>query len=388
MSVKIQFFSHHISKAFRLGCCVLCSVSLVGCSFFGSKAAKPKPVDLGANIPLIRVSQTWSAQLGTASSLPLGMHVKDSTVTLVAADGTVAAIDARTGSDLWRIRMDVPLTSGVGSDGRWTAVVSQGNELVVLEAGREKWREAIPAQVFTAPLVAGDRVFVLAADRTLLAFDASSGRRLWSQPRSGEALVLQQPGVLMAVDNTLVAGLSGKLVGLNPGNGLVRWETPIATARGTNDVERLVELVAPASRAQYSVCARAFQAAVGCIDVRNPSVQWTQKSTGVQGLGGDTNFVYGTQSNGNVTAWRRNGGEQVWSTERLAYRQLTAPLLLGRSVVVGDESGTVHLLSRDDGSPLTRFETDGSGIAAIPVEAGNTLVVVTRKGRIYGFRQD
>ena len=388
MSVQIQFSSFGTSRLLRLGWCVLFSASLAGCSFFGGKNAKPKPADLGVNVPLIGVSQAWSAQLGSAGSLPLGIHVQGSTVTLASADGTVMAVDARTGSDLWRTRLNMPLTSGVGSDGKWTAVVSQGNELVVLQAGREKWRETIPAQVFTAPLVAGERVFVLAADRTLLAFDADSGRRLWSQPRSGEALVLRQPGVLIAVGNTLVAGLSGRLVGISPDNGLVRWESAIASPRGTNDVERLVELVAPVSRVGYSVCARAFQAGVGCVDVRNAAVQWTQKSSGAEGVDGDAAALYGTQSNGAVTAWRRSDGEQSWTTQRLAYRQLTAPLLLGRSVVVGDESGLLHLLSREDGSPLTRLQTDGSGIAAHPVEAAGTLVAVTRKGRIYGFRPD
>ena len=388
MSVKLQFSSSRTSRVLRLGWCLLFSASLAGCSFFGAKTEKPKPADLGVNVPLIGVGQAWSAQLGSADSLPLGIYVQGVNVTLASSDGTVVAMDARTGSDLWRTRLEVPLASGVGSDGRWTAVVSQGNELVVLEAGREKWRAVISAQVFTAPLVAGERVFVLAADRTVLAFDAATGRRLWSQPRSGEALVLRQPGVLIAVGNTLVAGLSGRLVGMNPDNGLVRWESPIASARGTNDVERLVELVAPASRVDYSVCARAFQAGVGCVDMRNASVQWTQKSSGAQGVSGDTDALYGTQSNGAVTAWRRSDGELLWTTQRLAYRQLTAPLLLGRSVVVGDESGVVHLLSREDGSPLTRLGTDGSGIAASPAEAGGTLVVVTRKGRIYGFRPD
>ena len=59
--------------------------------------------------------------------------------------------------------------------------------------------------------------------------------------------------------------------------------------------------------------------------------------------------------------------------------------MLGRSVIVGDSTGLVHLLSREDGSPLNRLTTDGSGIAATPVVAGDTLVVVTRSGGVYGF---
>jgi outer membrane protein assembly factor BamB len=75
-------------------------------------------------------------------------------------------------------------------------------------------------------------------------------------------------------------------------------------------------------------------------------------------------------------------------TDRLQYRRLTAPLALGRSVVVGDNTGYVHLLSREDGSPLNRLSTDGSAIAAAPVVAGDTLVVVTQKGGVFGFRPE
>jgi outer membrane protein assembly factor BamB len=57
-------------------------------------------------------------------------------------------------------------------------------------------------------------------------------------------------------------------------------------------------------------------------------------------------------------------------------------------VVIGDDAGLVHLLSRSDGAPLNRISTDGSGIGAAPVVAADTLIVVTRNGSIYGFRPD
>ena len=79
---------------------------------------------------------------------------------------------------------------------------------------------------------------------------------------------------------------------------------------------------------------------------------------------------------------------RLWSTDRLLHRKLTAPLALGRSVVIGDDSGMVHLLSREDGAPLTRMVTDGTAIAATPVVAGDTLVVVTRGGSVIGYRPD
>jgi outer membrane protein assembly factor BamB len=178
---------------------------------------------------------------------------------------------------------------------------------------------------------------------------------------------------------------TSRLVGLNPANGSVRWDAPVATPRGTNDVERLVDLVGRVSRVGDSVCTRAFQAAVGCVNAGNGTVAWTRPSAGYQGVHGDDRLVFGPERDGNVVAWRRADGERAWVSERLRYRELTAPLSLGRSVIVGDESGTVHFLSREDGTPLTRVTTDGSAIVAAPVVADDTLVVVTRKGGVFGF---
>jgi hypothetical protein len=63
-------------------------------------------------------------------------------------------------------------------------------------------------------------------------------------------------------------------------------------------------------------------------------------------------------------------------------------MLLGRSIVVGDETGWLHFMSREDGSLLTRMPTDASAIVGAPVLAGQTLIVMTRRGGVFGFRPE
>ncbi|SFD39816.1 outer membrane protein assembly factor BamB [Paracidovorax konjaci] len=371
----------------RVTVLVATAVLLGGCSLWGGPA-KPKPAELGAVVPVIGVRQAWASKIGEIDRLPLDVHVNGNVVTLASGAGAIAAIDARTGGDIWRSTVGEPLSAGVGSDGKWTAVVTQSNHLAVYAGGREIWRKPLSAQAYTAPLVAGNRIFVLAADRSLSAYDAANGMRLWNQQRPGEPLVLRQQGLLTTAGDTLIAGMSGRMVGFNPDNGTVRWEAPLASPRGTNDVERLVELLGRASRDGDSICARAYLATVGCVNTARGAVAWTHPANGVEGIHGDGSLLFGTESNGTVIAWNRADGAQVWTVDKLRYRKLTAPLLLGRSVVVGDDSGLVHLLSRDDGSFLNRLMTDSSGVATAPVAVGDTLVVVTRNGGIYGFRPE
>jgi outer membrane assembly lipoprotein YfgL len=378
-----------LSRAVRPLVLAAAASLLAGCSAlppswgFGGPE-KPKPAELQANPNLIGVRQAWTHRIG-AVDFPLVVAVNGNTATLAAGDGTVVALDAGSGRELWRASAGGALAAGVGSDGNTAAVVTRDNDLVALANGKVLWKQKLNALSYTPPLVAGARVFVLGGDRSVSAFDGATGRRLWSQQRQGEPLVLRQAGVILAVGDTLVVGQGGRLAGLNPLNGSARWEAPIATARGINDVERLVDLVGRVSRVGDSICARAFQAAVGCVDVARGQVVWTQRANGSDGVHGDAANVFGTETDGKVVSWRRDNGQRAWTNERLLHRGVGTPLALGRSVVVGDSFGFVHLLSREDGSLLNRLPTDGSAIAAAPAAAGNTLMVVTRNGGVFGF---
>ncbi len=357
---------------------------LAGC-FGGVK--KPQPTELQPVVALVSARQSWSNRIGPVN-FPLEVSVAGGRVGVASSDGSVALLDGQTGRDIWRLTLKTPIAAGVGSDGKVLAVITKANEVVALQDGQEIWRTRLDAQAFTAPFVAGGRVFVLAADRSVNAFDGQTGRKLWAQKRPNEPLVLKQSGVILAVGDTLVVGLAGRLAGLDPSSGIVRWEAPIASPRGINDVERLVDLVGPVSRVGNSVCVRAFQASLGCVNAARGNLLWSKPAHGVDGLDGDDRLLFGTEADGTVQAWQRADGERAWSTERLRYRGLTAPLLAGRSLAIGDATGFIHLLSREDGSLLNRLPTDGSPIAATPALAGRTLVAVTHNGGVYGFQPE
>lgn len=360
-------------------------VTMSGCS---SSGKKPEPTPLSPVTALVPASLAWQVSVDEVDPLSVAA-VNADTLVLANAAGVVQALEVRNGQTRWRVDTKAGLSAGVGSDGRQAAVVTQLNELVAVAADGEQWRTRLAARVFTPPLVAGDRVFVLAADRSVSAFDGKTGARLWTQASRGtDPLILQKPGVLLAVGDTLVVGVGGRLVGLSPANGALRWDAAIARPRGINEIERLVDLVGRVGRVDDQICARAFQSAVGCVDTARGTLQWAQPSDGATGLQADADRVYGVESNGRVVAWKRSNGERAWSSDRLLHRDVTAPLAAGRSVMVGDGQGYVHLLAREDGAVLNRLATDGSAIVAGPFLAGKTLIAVTRKGGVYGWRPE
>lgn len=369
-------FRSVISKLAVFGLCM----GLAACG-----TSRPKPEDFPNVTVLQDVRTSWSAQIGTVN-FPLVVASRGDRVALANSQGTVAVLSAQTGQDIWRVNLNQTIAAGVGSDGQQVAVVTRDNQLVVLKDGQVQWRQNLTSSSFTPPLLAGGRVFVLTADRSVLAFDGTTGGPLWTQQRPGEPLVLKQAGVLVPFKNTLLAGLSGRLAGLDPNTGAIRWESAIATPRGTNDMERLVDLVSPADRQGDVVCVRAFQAQIGCVNAERGQGVWTRASNGDRGVSGNDKLLIATLSNGVVQAWNRSNGERLWDTERLKYRALSAPLVTPRGVLLADNGGWLYLLSLADGALLNRVKLDGSELAAAPVQAGATQVLVTREGRVMGLQ--
>lgn len=356
----------------------------------GCASDKPKPTPLEPVTAQIAGRQVWNARLDSVR-FPLAVTLRDGNFIVAGTDGTVLALEAQSGREVWRGQAGARLSAGVGSDGRRAAVVTVDNELVVLDQGAKLWSTRLASRTTTAPLVAGERVFVLGVDRVVHAFDAIDGRRLWTLQRPGEALTLAQPGVLAAHKNTLVAGIGALMTGVDPTTGSVRWEVPVTSPRGTNEVERLNDLVGPVLRLGDQLCARAFQTAVGCVNIAGPdraNLVWSRNAGGQQAIGGDADFIFGGDGADRFSAWKTAGGELAWQNERLLFRGLSAPLSAGRTVVVGDAEGQLHFLDRSDGKTLLRLPTDGSAVVGQPVLAGTTMLVVTRNGGLFAFRPE
>ena len=373
--------SSHRARNLLLG---LAAGFLAACS---STPSKIKPAELGPNPGLIKAHLEWTTNLGRSEQVQV-LKAQGNSLFLANSSGSVFSIDAATGGRTLQNSLDEKSGSGISSFPDTSAFVTRNNELVTSVGNQEIWRQKLLAQAFTAPLVAGGRVFVLAADRSVSAYDAQSGRRLWLVQRPGDSLVLRQAGVLLAVGDSLLAGLSGQLISINPNNGAIRWESSIASPRGTNEIERLVDLVGPANREANIVCARAFQTSVGCVDASNGRLLWSKPAIGSVGIVGDVKYIYGAESDGKLMAWLRSNGESAWASDRLKYRQLTAPIVIGQSIVVGDDEGIVHFVSVKNGSSLAYLKTDGSAIVAGPVIVGAMLVVVTRIGGVFGIKPE
>jgi outer membrane protein assembly factor BamB len=375
----------------RLVAALLLAAAVAGCSSFNLSslnpfgADRPAPKELQPIVAPISAAQVWKESIGGVE-FPLVPAVNGGIVTLASSEGNVVALEAASGRPVWKTSVGAKLSAGVGSDGKVVAVVTRGGDLVALEDGQVKWKKALGARVSTAPLVAGGRVFVLGVDRSVQAFDAADGAKLWQLSRPGDALTLAQEGVIAAFKDTLVVGQGPRMAGIDPNSSTIRWEVTVGSPRGANEVERLADLVGPALRTGDLLCARSFQAAVGCVDADRGRIMWTKAIGGTDAIAGDPELMFGADGSDRITSWKTPNGDVAWTSEAVMNRGVGAPGLVGASVVFGDRDGTLHWFSKAKGETQLRSTTDGNPISVPPVVVDGTLIVVTRSGGVFAFR--
>jgi outer membrane protein assembly factor BamB len=157
--------------------------------------------------------------------------VVDGVVYVGSSSGLVFAIDAATGTELWRISTEDAVFSSPAVDGG-TVYIGSGAEdfapgiLYALDGstGAERWRFATNGAVFGAPAIASGTVFVGSTAGEVYALDGTSGAERWTA-HAGAAL-----NTLAVADGAVYLTpmwTTGWIAAIDAGTGETRWRTAL-----------------------------------------------------------------------------------------------------------------------------------------------------------------
>jgi outer membrane protein assembly factor BamB len=364
---------------------VTCLVSaLVSCSIFSSNKKEETP------LPAVKeqgiAKQLWAASVGK-SGVGFAPTLVNGQLFAASQDGTVVRLNAITGQPVFRTSVGKSLSAGVGSDGETAVVVARDGEVIAIgNKGEIKWRLPLRLDTTTPPAVAVGTVVVRSLDNRVVALDLETGKLRWNFQRTAPALVLRQASGVSMTSGTAFVGLTGgRLVALGINDGNVRWEGAVSQSRGGNDIERIGDVVGTPLVIGREVCAVAVKGNVICVEASTGQPIWSRPISSNSGLDIDPRLVVVSQDEGSLVAYNRAGGSPAWTSTALKGRDLSAPVLVGSGVAVGDQSGNLHVMARSDGTPLARFYTDGSPIVSQPVATPKQVIVQTSAGGLFAY---
>ena len=371
-------------------------VTLSGCSTLGSTydgwfGSSPAAGKSGALTPIrsaVAVRVVWKGAVGSSGKTVLFPAVSGNTVWVASARGQIAGFNAGSGASVARFEARQAVSSGVAVSGSVIALGSTSGELLAFDlAGKALWKVPVPGEILAPPVIEGDLVIVRVGDGAIHAYELAGGKRRWLYQRAAPALSVRSHAGLLVNRGSVYAGFAGgRLIALAASTGVVAWDSVVALPKGTTELERVADVTSPPVVEDGRACATAYQGRTACFDAARGAAIWARDISSFSGLGADFRNIYVADDKNIVMALDKASGGTLWRQDKLQGRGLTRPLALGRHIIVGDNKGFVHLLSREDGSLVGRVATDGSAITAAPVALDLTsFLVQTSDGGVFAL---
>ncbi len=335
-------------------------------------------------IPLV-----WKSSLGDSEVAVFSLAYNDGALYAADEDGELVSFDSASGEQLWRNNTKQKFSGGVGvGDGMVLVGSFKGEVFAYNESGHQLWKAQVSSEVLSPPQADSGMVVVRTVDARIFGLDAIDGSRKWVYQGATPSLTVRSAAgaTISQVAGAVFAGFAGgKMAAMSLFNGNVGWEVAVSQPRGVTELERMTDVTSLPVIDDQIVCAVAYQGRVACFEISNGVQLWTRESSSNAGLAMDNDYIYVSEEDGVVAAYDKRSGAGMWKQSRLGSKNLTAPLVSGHYIVVGDDQGFVSLLRNYDGVVLARAATDGSPILTTPQSIPDGFAVQTVKGGIYTF---
>ncbi|MDX1816734.1 MAG: outer membrane protein assembly factor BamB [Marinobacter sp.] len=366
--------------------------SIIGMSGCSTTDTFEQPAPLPDVDTTVDFDQVWDMSVGDGhdgSFLYLAPLNAGDVIYAASADGDLVAVTPDTGKLIWERELKDRIFAGVGGDGDQLYLVTREADLIALsrENGEELWRKSLPTEVLSAPQSNGSMVVVQTTDGRVLAYDAAKGEKLWQYESTVPVLSIRGAAAPLVGGDVVIASFAnGKLMALAGDSGQPIWQYEVGQPKGRTELERLVDITGQPIVLDRALMVVGYQGKLAMLDIQTGREIWSTKASSLYSPAlGDGN-IYLSSANGDVRALRGSDRDELWVQDRLAWRQLTQPVVSGDYVVVADFEGYLHALSAKDGSLQGQMEFDDEGIR-VPAQrlANGNLLVFGNGGRLAVF---
>ena len=288
-----------------------------------------------------------------------GLAVAGGRLYVASAFAFLAALDAATGEELWRLRFDAPLTG--------------------------------------APAVQGDRVFVSATDSTMWSIDAATGRVDWVV-NGTESLATMARGAAPAISGDLVIfpTTAGELYALRRSNSADAWRAHVLGRRTGAAYANIAAITGDPVVDGGRIYAANQSGRVVALEARTGSALWAARESAYSPVWPVGGAVFLVTDQNRVMRLDARSGEPVWAQELPLFaserprRQTTifpqhGPVLAGGRLWVASGDGALRGFDPTDGSQVHLTEIPG-GAASAPIVVDRTLYVLGRDGVLHAYR--
>jgi len=371
-----------------------------------SPSARTSNAALSANLTPI-----WSTSIGQGDKRRARIITDP-----VVADGRVFTIDSAgrvsatstSGEALWSYSL-VPLrddasqalAGGLAHDDGRLYVTSGFGTLSAVDAatGQEIWTQRLQDTATGAPTVFGDLVYVVAGDSTAWAIEAEDGRVRWQSDGLGDTANVAGAAPPAVNDTHVVFSFgSGAVQGAFRQGGLRVWSADIVGTRRGFAIALVDDITGYPVIDGNTVYAGNHSGRVVALNINSGERLWTAQHGALDPVWPAGNSVYLVSDLNELIRLNAEDGTRIWAVDLPGYEPVRrpqrrrdsayvnhGPILAGGRLIVASSDGFLRSFDPTTGDLIGQTEIRG-GATTRPVVANGTLYVVSTNGVLHAYR--
>ena len=286
---------------------------------------------------------------------------------------------------------------GVAFDDGKLFVSTGFGSVIALDAssGKQLWKVDFGVPIVNAPTANGGRVFVSSQDNHFYALAQNDGRKLWDhQGITESAGILESTSAAVAGEYVVVPYSSGELFAIRVTNGRVAWSDMLTRTGTTTALSELDDIAGRPVIDRDMVFAISHSGLMVAINLNSGERVWTRDIGGIQTPWAAGDFVYVLTTDAELLCLSRKDGKVKWMHQLPRWEDpdsrddpivWAGPVLVSDRLIVVSSNGYAESISPYTGELKGRMEIpDGSYIP--PVVANDTLYLLTNGAQLVALR--
>ncbi|PFG46242.1 Beta-barrel assembly machine subunit BamB [Vibrio sp. ES.051] len=334
----------------------------------------------------------WSTSIGDGVDhyfSKLSPVFANDTLFVASRDGQVKALDPENGKPYWHVNLkeDViaRLSGGITAAYGYLYIGSENGEAISLdqETGEVVWRVKVAGEVLAKPVADSNLIMVNTSRGMLIALDKDTGEQRWALSTEVPNLTLRGDSTPTAIGGGVFWGTAnGRLAAAIVERGQLIWQQPVGTPKGATEIDRLVDVDSSPIVLGGTLFTIGYNGQLMAIDLRSANPLWKRNYSSATDIATDGSRIFVITEKDHLVAVDSRSGTELWKNSLLEHRQLTAPVIVGNYLVVGDSLGYLHWMDRSTGEFVAQQFVDDSGFAVGPTLLSDGYVIITRNGDV------
>jgi outer membrane protein assembly factor BamB len=286
---------------------------------------------------------------------------------------------------------------GVAFDDGKLFVTTGFGSVFALDAssGKQLWKVDVNVPIVNAPVANGGRVFVSSQDNHFYALAQIDGRKLWDhQGITENAGILESTSAAVSGEYVVVPYSSGELFAIRISNGRVAWSDMLTRTGTTTALSELDDIAGRPVIDRDMVFAISHSGLMVAINLNTGERAWSREIGGIQTPWAAGDFVYVLTAESTLLCLQRKDGKVKWTHQLPRWENpedkedpifWAGPVLVSDRLIVVSSNSYAESISPYTGELKGRMEIPGGAYIA-PVVADGTLYLLTNNAQLVALR--